>query len=206
MSGINLLRQLQELQRVIGSQPAVSQTQTQTQSVLVECAPVISSSAPSSSVTTSVQSPVAVTYAYKVRIINPTKKSEVKVRLINHRNARFKSVTELRRHLADEFEDMIPASETFDVGFMEGSQQAQIWLENSEDLNRMYKSYPNGGNITFWCYGTSQDPDTAGVKRKRDNEVSTRRQDKEEEVDKDSRTYVKSTVALKIPNCVFGHV
>lgn len=60
---------------------------------------------------------------------------------------------DLRKLLAREFEDLVPNDNSFDVGFMEGSQQAKVWLENSEDLYCMYKLYPNGGNITFWCYG-----------------------------------------------------
>ena len=101
--------------------------------------------------------------------------------MIHQKKFRFKSVEELRDHLVNEFEDLIMQNDSFDVGFMEGSQQAKVWLENSEDLDRMYKLYPKGGNITFWCY-SAQDT-VSSSKRKRD-EISTRRQDKEEEVDK----------------------
>ena len=134
--------------------------------------------------------PAPITYNYKVRVINHSKKSDVKVRLIHQQKSKFMSVSELRQHLITEFGDLInwPRGESFDVGFMEGSHQTKIWLENSEDLDCMYKLYPNGGNITLWCYnsnGESKDhSEVQGSKRKRDTEASTRRQEKEEDVDK----------------------
>ena len=69
---------------------------------------------------------------------------------------------------------------------MEGSQQAKVWLVSSEDLLTMYRAYKNGGTITLWCDGSTQEvcPSGQGLKRKRDGgETGTKRQDKEEEVD-----------------------
>jgi hypothetical protein len=198
----NLLKQLQDLQRVMGN-PAVSQ------SVVIESGSVGKApmAIPSTSKLTAKNTPPAprsspINYSYKVRIINPGKKSDVKVRMIHQKKSRFSDVDELRHHLVCEFEDLVPNSVSFDVGFMEGSQQAKVWLEKTEDLDRMYKLYPNGGNVTFWCYGNKNygnkadpggdfaeenDPCFAlpqGSKRKRDSEVSTRRQEKEDEVDR----------------------
>ena len=112
----------------------------------------------------SVSTPV---YSYKVRIINKNKKSDVKLRMIHQKTSKFESVVELRHYLATEFEDLLSEDETFDVGFMEGSQQAKVWLESTEDLSRMYSTYPNGGNITFWCHSSVLDTSPAlGTKRK----------------------------------------
>ena len=156
----NILRQLQELQRAMGNQQAVSQSVivagAQVNPVTTACTLSTRGSTPvpsSSQGPTPVPSPAGglnpITYNYKVRIINQNKKSDVKVRMIHQKKFKFKSVDELREHLATEIEDLIANNESFDVCFMEGSQQAKVWLENSDDLDRMYKLYPKGGNITF---------------------------------------------------------
>ena len=120
---------------------------------------------------------VPILYNYKVRIINPAKKSDVKVRLIHNFTSRFKSIEAIKEILHDQFEDLVNSSGDFDVGYMEGSQQAKIWLAKKEDLLSMYKTYPNGGNVTLWCDGKSL--------KKRDAETATgtKRQDKEGELD-----------------------
>lgn len=85
--------------------------------------------------------------------------------------------------MATQFDDIVSEDETFDVGFTEGSQQAKVWLESTEDFSRMYSLYPNGGNITFWCHNDLDVSPVPGAKRKRDGEVSSTRQAKEEQVD-----------------------
>ena len=55
----------------------------------------------------------------------------------------------LRQLLISQFKDLVPDTGNFNVGFLEGSQQAKIWLVNKEDLLTMYKTYKNGGNITL---------------------------------------------------------
>lgn len=124
-------------------------------------------------------------YQYKVRIINPNKKSEVKVCLIHDVTSKFASIGALKGVLMSQFKDLVPAGGEFDVGFMEGSQQAKIWLANQKDLLSMYKTYSNGGNVTLWCDSILPDsglPSNSG-KRKRDGETSTTRQEKEEDID-----------------------
>ena len=128
----------------------------------------------------------APSYQYKVRIINPTKKSDVKVRLIHNITSKFESVDALKQLLIREFKDLVPSTTDFEVGFMEGSQQAKVWLVNKEDLLTMYQVYKSGSNITLWCDGSMQDSSGSGQgsKRKRDaGETATRRQEKEGEVD-----------------------
>ena len=116
------------------------------------------------------------TYNYKVRIINPNKKSDVKVRLLHNFTSKFKSIKAIKEVLLDQLEDLVNSSGVFDVGYTEGSQQ-KIWLANKEDLLSMYKVYPNGGNVTLWCDGKSS------KKREAETGTGTRRQDKEEELD-----------------------
>ena len=99
--------------------------------------------------------PPSISYQYKIRIINPCKKSEVKVRLLHHFSSKFESIDSLKQLLMRQFKDSVPCTTEFNVGFMEGSQQAKIWLANEDDLCSMYEVYKNGGNITLWCDGCS---------------------------------------------------
>lgn len=127
-------------------------------------------------------------YQYKVRIINPAKKSDVKVRLIHNVASKFKSVKALKEVLMEQLKELVPDTTNFEVGFMEGNQQARIWLATKEDLLSMYQVYKNGGNITLWCDSSNESLVSSGSgqgsKRKRDDEsTGTRRQAKEEEVD-----------------------
>ncbi len=127
-------------------------------------------------------------YTYKVKIINPNKKSDVIVRHFNRFTSKFESVTEARIKLIEEFREQVPNTVDFAVGYFDGSQQAKTWLVTSDDLQTMYKKYPKGGNVSLWCDGRSAEKcDSAHAqKRKRDVDSSssgTSRQEKEEEVE-----------------------
>ena len=123
-------------------------------------------------------------YQYKVRIINPNKKSDFKLRLIHNFVSKFKTVEELKELLMSQFESLVSSSSDFDVGYIEGSQQ-KIGVETEEDLRFMYRANKKGGNITLWCDGCFPSSTTGpGTKRKREVETATRRQDKEDEVEK----------------------
>ena len=125
-----------------------------------------------------------VLYTYKVRIINPTRKSEVCVRSLNDYSAKFDTVTALRVKLIDTFQDSVPNTMDFSVGYFEGSQKSKVSLVVSEDLKTMYNYFPRGGPITLWCDGRYED-DPPTRKRKKDTETSKRSviQEKECEVD-----------------------
>lgn len=89
-------------------------------------------------------------FSYKVRIINPCRKSEVIVRQLNSFTGKFDSPNDLRMKLIEEFQAQVPNSMDFAIGYKEGSQQANIWLVTTEDMQTMYKKY-SSGNITLWC-------------------------------------------------------
>ena len=56
----------------------------------------------------------------------------------------------------DEFQQHVPATTTFDVGYYEGKQQSKIWLVTSDDLDKLYELYPKGGEVFLWCEGVSE--------------------------------------------------
>ena len=55
----------------------------------------------------------------------------------------------------DEFQEHVPTTATFDVGYFEGKQQSKIWLVTSDDLHKMYELHPKGGEVLLWCDGAS---------------------------------------------------
>ena len=100
--------------------------------------------------------PPIVRYTYKVKIINPSKKSASIVRYLHNVSSKFESVNGLRVRLMDEFQDQVPRTATFDVGYFEGKQQSKIWLVTSEDLEKLYDLYPKGGEVHLWCDGVCE--------------------------------------------------
>ena len=107
-------------------------------------------------------------YSYKVKIINPTK-SDVSVRYLNDCNTKFETVFSMRIKFIEVFQERVPNSVDFNVGYYEGSQQAKIWLVGPEDLKTMYQKFPTGGTITLWCDATCEDS-MCGESRKRKRE------------------------------------
>jgi len=102
-------------------------------------------------------------------------------------NSRFETLLAMRVKLIEELQDCVPNTVVFNVGYFEGQQHSKISIVTGEDLNAMYSRHPKG-EITLWCDGSSpavgQEASSEHGKRKReDAAVSTRRQEKEEEVD-----------------------
>ena len=121
----------------------------------------LSSSSQSSSV-----SPPQLSYTYKVKIINPSKKSDTTVRFLNNFHQKFESISMLQSVLTDELQRAIPSS-NFSVGYYNGCQQSKIWLMTDDDLKTMYVKNSNGGQISLWCDGISQDSDIPVQQRKK---------------------------------------
>ena len=104
------------------------------------------------------------THTYKLKIINPSRKGDVVLCHLNGHADKFDSVTAMKMMLMEEFGDNVPGQLDFSVGYYDGSQQAKTWPVAKNDLDTMYKKFPNGGNITLWCDGRS----TCVLKRKWD--------------------------------------
>lgn len=125
-------------------------------------------------------------HAYKVKIVNPLKKSDVVVRLLHNFQSRFSSVIALRTKLIEEFKEMVPTTLTFNVGYFEGQKHSKMWICVDEDLTAMYQKYPTG-DILLWCDSNNNDGEAnelAPSKRRREEmQVASKRQEREEEVD-----------------------
>ena len=55
----------------------------------------------------------------------------------------------------DKFQEHVPTTATFDIGYFEDKQQSKIWLVTLDDLHKMYGLYPKGGEVLLWCDGIS---------------------------------------------------
>ena len=76
------------------------------------------------------------TYSYKVKIINPAKKNNVSVQYLNNHSTKFETVNALRIKLIEAFQEGVPNTLDFNVGYYEGSQQSKVWLVVSDDLKK----------------------------------------------------------------------
>ena len=93
----------------------------------------ISVNPPGSQTASKAQRAPILKYTHKVKIINPEKKSMVIVTYLHTFSDKFESVNGLRIRLMDEFQQHVPATTTFDVGYFEGKQQSKVWLVTSDD-------------------------------------------------------------------------
>ena len=127
--------------------------------------------------------PIGVEYYYRVKLINSNKKSDFIVRQLNNFTSKFRSIQEARGKFKEQFGDQVSSLPDFSLGYLDGSQQAKVWLYTTEDLTAMYRKYPKGGAINLWCEGNYDLADGGGNKRKRGDaaEQSSHRKAKEDE-------------------------
>ena len=100
--------------------------------------------------------------------------------------SKFESVNGLRVRLMDEFEEHVPSTATFDVGYFEGKQQSKIWLVTPEDLKKLYELHPKGGEVLLWCDGVSEGASEGRNSTKRNKEAesaASKRSQQEAEVE-----------------------
>ena len=125
-------------------------------------------------------------YSYRVKIINQAHKKESIVRELRHCTKKFMSITEMKVALMEAFEEHVPPTTRFTVGFFEGRQSAKRWIFTQEDLEAMYVSLTKKGQkteICLWCDGRSDEEGNQRKKRKRDNSPVSKRDGKEREIE-----------------------
>lgn len=121
-------------------------------------------------------------HTYKIKIINPSKKSDVVVRHLHDCYTRFESSVTLHAMLIERFGKQVTLI-SLDVGYYEGSQHSKIWLYSASDLEAMYQKYP--GDITLWCdgYTVLKTKPVANKKRCDSSGGPSKRQKMDDEVD-----------------------
>jgi len=113
-----------------------------------------------------------------VKIINPNKKSDVVVRQLHSFCLKFSSVSALRGKLIEEFQEQVPDSLRFSVGYFDGRHQMS--LVDHEDLSAMYSKYKFGREIILWC----DKEVNSHVTRKRESDTGLlKRQEREDELE-----------------------
>ena len=73
-----------------------------------------------------------------------------------------------------DFQEQVPATGTFDIGYFEGKPQSKVWLVTSEDLGKLYEVYRE---ISLWCDGVNETANSDGHstgKRSKDADSSKR--------------------------------
>ncbi len=125
-------------------------------------------------------------YTYRLKIINPNKKSDFIIRDVHHFSEKFATILDMKEKIMEEFEDELPETTDFKVGYFYGKQFAKRWIVTQEDLNAMYKTGKD--KILLWADAlvTASDGNTLiGQKRKCSDSYSfvNKRQQIEAEVD-----------------------
>ena len=132
-----------------------------------------------------------VIYTYTLKIINPKRKSEFRVEKFR-KGGIFKTPMELRLFIIGSYEELVPSTTDFDIGYYKPSRgSTKVYIKSDTDMPIMYEIYKDQHELTIWCVGNYQDENeepssaTASKKRKSDQDAqkSSRRQSIRDEVD-----------------------
>ena len=99
---------------------------------------------------------------YKVKVINPNKKSDIVVHQLHSIHTKLTSVNTLWVKLIEEFDKQVPESLKFAVGYFDSRHQMS--LVNVEDLKIMYTKHRLGGEVLLWCDGRKRDSESRLLK------------------------------------------
>lgn len=120
--------------------------------------------------------------------MNPTRKRENVVRDIRKFKGKFTSIIDIKVKLMEEFEDQVPPTTRFSVGYFVGRQSMKKWLVTEDDLDAMYSELKvaDKNDVCLWCDGCSEGNEGESQrKRKRDASPgpTSKRAEKEREID-----------------------
>ena len=68
---------------------------------------------------------------------------------MRHFNGRFTSIVDLKVKLMEEFENCIPPTTRFSLGYFECRQSIKKWLVTEDDLKAMYSTMKNNGKTNM---------------------------------------------------------
>jgi hypothetical protein len=121
-----------------------------------------------------------------VKIINQEKKKDSIIRDMRQFSSKFTSIIDLKVKLMEEFEDQLPPTTQFAVGYFEARRSGKKWLVTQEDLTAMYSAMSRSSKteLCLWCDGRSEEADANSRKRKRDDSPPpSKRALKEKQID-----------------------
>ena len=90
-------------------------------------------------------------YNYRLKVIDPKKKTNLIVHEVHQFHGQFSSVIDLKAKLMEEFQEQVPETVFFNVGYFEGRQSTKKWIYSQEDLETMYKVCAAKSEILLWC-------------------------------------------------------
>ena len=95
----------------------------------------------------------------------------------------------------EEFQELVPATVDFQVGYLHGKQSAKHWLATNDDITLMYEAIGTKRDILLWCDARGSESENKGSKRKSTEATDTRPPTKRKQIEDD----VGDTVAaLKV--------
>ena len=130
-----------------------------------------------------------------MKIYNPSRRSEFTWRELYDVTHKFLSVDGVRSALYHEFEQDIPVTGDFNLGYYEGKQQKKKWLVSLSDLDAMYCHYKGKTQISLWCDGKAVDNE-----EEQPNPSKRRRKDKEAGQKTDEKESELESIFLKLKN------
>ena len=99
--------------------------------------------------------------SYHVKIIPPTRKREAVTRELRLFTGKVFPLIGLKVKLMEQFENLIPTTTKFNVGYFAGRQSENRWICDKDDLEAMYSSSSlSGKDIVLWCDGCPEDSDS----------------------------------------------
>ena len=84
-------------------------------------------------------------------------------------SGKFSSVIDLKVKLMEQFENLIPTTTKFHIGYFAGRQSEKRWICDKDDLEAMYSSPSLSGkkDIVLWCDGRPEDSDSDSSRKER---------------------------------------
>ena len=76
-----------------------------------------------------------------MKIISPANKKDSITRDLRKLNGKFSSVIDMKVKLLEEFQELLPCTTEFSVGYFHGRQSVKQWLMNQDDLTNMYTRF-----------------------------------------------------------------
>ena len=99
-------------------------------------------------------------FSYRAKIINQSWRKDSIVRDLRKFRGKFSSIVHMKVKLMEGFEDQVPPTTHFFVGYFVGRQSTKKWrLVSQEDLIAMYSELAQGGktHVCLWCDGYSEE-------------------------------------------------